>query len=56
MKPEIQACILTLIKKIKKKVLNLKLKVMLEYKNRKKFLYKAMLQIFLKKLLLLQSD
>ena len=55
MKPEIQACILTLIKKIKK-VLNLKLKVMLEYKNRKKFLHKAMLQIFLKKLLLLQSD
>ena len=44
-----------LIRKIIRKVLNIKLVVMLEYQNIKIFLQKAMFQIGLKKCLLLQK-
>ena len=44
-----------LIRKIIRKVLNIKLVVMLEYKNIKIFLQKAMFQIGIKKHLLLQK-
>ena len=55
MKPvdENKARILTLKKKIIRKVLNLKLVIMLEYQNIKIFFQKAMFQIVLKKFLLL---
>ena len=44
-----QTHILTLIKKIKRKVLNLELAIMSEHENIKTFLQKAMFQIGLKK-------
>ena len=50
-----QARILTLVKKLIIKILNVKLVVLLEYQNMKTFLQKAMFQIDLKKFLLLQE-
>ena len=50
-----QAHILTLIKKLIIKILNVKLVVLLEYQNMKTFLQKAMFQIDLKKFLLQQK-
>ena len=47
----IQECILTLIKKIVRKVLNLKLVLMLEYQNIRIFLIKAMFEICLENFL-----
>ena len=44
--------ILTLVNKLMLKILNLKLVILLEYQNIKRFLQKAMLQIGLKFLLL----
>ena len=44
--------ILTLVNKLMLKILNLKLVILLEYQNMKRFLQKAMLQIGLKFLLL----
>ena len=43
------------VKKLMMKILNLKLVILLEYKNIKTFLQKAMFQIGLKKFLLLQN-
>ena len=50
-----QAHILTLVKKIKMKNLNIKLVILLKYQILKRFLQKTMLQIDLKKSLLLQK-
>ena len=50
-----QAHILTLIKKLIIKILNVKSVVLLEYQNMKTFLQKAMFQIDLKKFLILQK-
>ena len=50
-----QAHILTLIKKLIIKILNVKSVVLLEYQNMKTFLQKAMFQIDLKKFLLQQK-
>ena len=46
---------ITLVKKLMKKILNLKLVIFLEYQSIKTFLQKAMFQISLKKFLLLQK-
>ena len=43
--------LLTLVKKLMMKILNLKLVVLLEYQNKKAFLQKVMFQIGLKKFL-----
>ena len=43
-------------KKIKKKILNLKLVIILEYQNTKTFLLRDILQIGLKKVFLLQKS
>ena len=50
-----QAHILTRVKKLMIKILNLKLVILIEYKNIKTFLQKAIFQIGLKKFLLLQK-
>ena len=50
-----QTHILTLVKKLMIKILNLKLVILLEYQNIKKFLQKAMFQIGPKKFLLIQK-
>ena len=50
-----QAHILTLVKKLIMKILNLKLVILLEYQNIKTFLQKAMFQIGLKKFLWLKK-
>ena len=50
-----QAHILTLVKKLMMKILNLKLVILLEYRNKKTFLQNAMFQISLKKFFLLQN-
>ena len=52
MKP---AHILTPVKKLKIKILNLKLVILLEYQNIKAFLQKTMFQIDLKKFLCIKS-
>ena len=46
-----QAHILTLVKKLIMKILNLKLVILLEYQNIKTFLQKSMFQVGLKKFL-----
>ena len=52
MKPvDVKACILTLIKKIITKVLNIKLVIMLEYETAKTFLQKNTFEIGLKRFL-----
>ena len=52
MKPvDVKACILTLIKKIITKVLNIKLVIMLEYETVKTFLQKNTFEIGLKRFL-----
>ena len=50
-----QTHILTLVKKLMIKILNLKLVILLEYQNIKTFLQKAMFQIGPKKFLLIQK-
>ena len=50
-----QAHILTRVKKLMIKILNLKLVILIEYKNIKTFLQKAIFQIGLKKILLFQK-
>ena len=47
--------VLTLKKKLMMKIIKLKLVILLEYQNRKTFLQKAIFQIGLKKVLLLQK-